>query len=290
MRHLVFARLPRRRREHHLAVTRLPAGAETSLHDHDFPELFLVTAGRGLHHCNGREHELPRGLLVGVKPADVHRFRGTADATCQFINLALAPKWWRGFLQLSASAVARAWASPYGHPLQRMLDEAAFARCADQFRRLAALPPDDSTGLLAAVATLVGELLAPAPPLSPGTAAPARAARLPPWLARLCADLHDPGLAAQPLSFWQKRSGCTPEHMARACRRHLDMVPTELINRARIEHVKTRLLRGSEKLAFLADEAGFQNLGYFYRVFRRYTGTTPLAWAAAHQEAAVVPR
>jgi AraC-like DNA-binding protein len=38
-----------------------------------------------------------------------------------------------------------------------------------------------------------------------------------------------------------------------------------------------------------ANEAGYQNLGYSYRVFRRFTGTTPSAGLAAHKDAAVVP-
>jgi AraC family transcriptional regulator, dual regulator of chb operon len=290
MHHLIFDRLPGRQRQHHLAITRLAPATETFSHDHDFPELFLVTAGSGAHHCNGRERPLARGMLVGVRPADTHHFGSAVDAPLQFINLALAPGWWSRFLQLVEPAVSRRWASPPRNPIQRVLDEAAFVRCEDQFRRLATPRPAEATGLVAAVALLIGELFAPTALLSPGGVATSLRANLPAWLARICADLHDPELAAQPLSFWQKRSGCTPEHVARACRRHLGMVPTELLNRARVEHVKARLLRGDDKIAFLAGEAGFENLGYFYRVFRRYTGTTPGAWLAAHQATAVVPR
>lgn len=287
MQRLVFRNLSGRRREHHVAVTRLPPGVETFEHDHDFPEFFLVTAGNGRHVCNGRASALMRGTLAGVRPRDAHYFRSADETPLQFVNLAMEPGWFRRFEELAVPGAMRGWSTPPAAP-QRVLDERSVERCEDQLRKVMAGRPGDVTGLIAAVAMLLGELLAPAAPL--GLGGKQTGAMLPPWLAKMCTDLQDPALAAQPLAFWQKRSGRTAEHVARACRRHLGVVPTELINRARIEHVKTRLLHDDEKVAFVAEEAGFQNLGYFYRLFRRYAGMTPSAWQAAHREEAVVPR
>ena len=287
MQHLVFRNLPGRRREHHVAVTRLPPGMETFEHSHDFPEFFLVIAGSGRHLCNGRASSLARGTLVGVRPRDAHFFRSADDTPLQFINLALEPGWFRRFEELTMPGAMRGWNALPVAP-QRVLGKRTIERCEDHLRQVMACRPGDATVVIAAVALLLGELLAAPAPLARGNK-PAGSA-LPPWLAIMCADLHDPALAAQPLAFWQKRSGRTPEHVARACRRHLGVVPTALINRARIEHVKARLLHGEEKVASVAEEAGFQNLGYFYRMFRRYAGTTPSAWQAAHREEAVVPR
>ncbi|HYD82772.1 MAG TPA: AraC family ligand binding domain-containing protein, partial [Opitutus sp.] len=110
MRHLVFAQLNGRAREHHLALTRLAPATETFLHDHDFVELFLVTGGAGQHVCNGHASALGRGMLVGVRAVDAHYFRSAADAPLQFINLALAPAWWAQVLKIVAPAVGEAWA------------------------------------------------------------------------------------------------------------------------------------------------------------------------------------
>jgi YesN/AraC family two-component response regulator len=65
---------------------------------------------------------------------------------------------------------------------------------------------------------------------------------------------------------------------------------SEVLNRARVAWVKDRLRHGEDKIAVLALEAGYQNLGYFYRVFRRLEGCAPRAWLAKHGGPAVVPR
>jgi YesN/AraC family two-component response regulator len=54
--------------------------------------------------------------------------------------------------------------------------------------------------------------------------------------------------------------------------------------------VKAQLRRGEDKIAGLAIDAGYQNLGYFYRVFRRLEGCAPREWLKRYGGAATVPR
>ena len=112
----------------------------------------------------------------------------------------------------------------------------------------------------------------------------------PDWLAKWRAELATGANIGAPLSYWQKRSGRSPEHLARTCRRVYGLVPTELISRARVAWVQDCLRHGEEKVAALALEAGFQNLGYFYRTFRRIAGATPRAWRRDQARDAAVPR
>ncbi|MEO7599317.1 MAG: helix-turn-helix domain-containing protein, partial [Opitutus sp.] len=113
---------------------------------------------------------------------------------------------------------------------------------------------------------------------------------MPTWLRGVMSDLQDPALLAEPIAKWQKRAGVSPEHFARTCRRCLGESPTVLLNRARVESIKLRLRLGDEKVTALALEAGFQNVSFFYRCFRRFADCTPKEWAAQHAAAVTVPR
>lgn len=284
MRRLHFARLTDRQAHHHLAITRLSAGQVTFAHTHDFPEIFLVTDGEGVHCWNGRELPVSRGSLAWVEPADRHHYRSGPEKGLEFINLALALWWWRKFARLFRPAMAparKASGEPRGH---RRLREVVTATLEHDLRSWLAAAPADPVRLVQLTAALVHALHAPVAAVrGAGVAAPD-------WLAKWQADLAEPRLVSEPLKFWQKRSGRSPEHLARSCRRFYGAAPTELISRARIAHVQARLRRGESKVAMLAIEAGFQNLGYFYRTFRRIAGSTPRAWLAAQAADAVVPR
>lgn len=281
MQRLLFADLMvRRRRHHHIAITPLDPHQVTYEHTHDFPEIFLVTSGEGVHERNGRPEPLKPGTLVFVPASDRHRYRTAAQAM-RFHNLAFAPDWWRAFSQL------------VGEP-----------RPTASLRRLPPAQQADATalldGLLATDAPSVAHLLATAAglwrllaegALPAGVLPDHRALVVPPeWLARLVADWRDPELLREPIAFWQKRSGRSPEHFARTCRRYFGAPPTELLNRARIERVKALLRAGESKVLHATLEAGFQNLGFFYRVFRRLEKCSPREWLARQNTVSAVPR
>jgi AraC family cel operon transcriptional repressor len=287
MRRLRFADLDAvASRGFHLAPTRLRRGEETYLHDHDFPEVFLVVAGTGWHRCHGAEAALAPGDLVWVAAADAHGYRDGGRRPLEFLNLALDPAWWRRFCAVAGDGRDLLPALRGGGPVPRSAAVAEPRRLERELRGLMAGGAPGGAALVAVVARLV------AATGRTGPAAPAEtpAGRPPPaWLARLRAELAAPGAALRPLAHWQRRSGRSPEHFARACRQHFGTTPTELVRRARIERAQALLLAPDAKVAAVALESGFENLGYFYRTFRRLAGCTPGAWLARHA-AAAVPR
>lgn len=102
MQRLVFSEIDDNRRDYHIALTRLRESEGTFTHTHDFPEVFLVTAGKGTHCCNRRNTALAPGDLVWVAPDDTHHYLGAADARLVFINVAVSPAWWQRFSALLA--------------------------------------------------------------------------------------------------------------------------------------------------------------------------------------------
>lgn len=273
-RHLEFERLPGTVGQHHIARTVLHAGQRTYAHTHDFPELFLVEQGAGTHACNGREHALCPGALVLVAPQDVHYFACLDGAPVEFLNLALAPHWLDAFLATlspSPGALARS--------IHLQLPAAEHEQCARALQQLLADGGADPTLLPAAMALVLRTLFRPD---RDGAAQP------PPWLARWRTALFSHRGVGQPLRYWQELAGVSPEHLARCCRRHYNDSPSALIVRARLEWVCEQMRHGDVKIVDLAYDAGFDNLSYFYRCFRRVHACTPLQWIA-RERAGPVP-
>lgn len=261
----------------------MQSGLGTSEHTHDFAEFFLVTNGIGWHFWNGQKRALQAGQLVYIHPTDRHFFQGADEGSGEFINLALSPRWWAAYSQLFTPVLAferQAAGHPAGHCLLSLADAQS---CERRLRRLLGGDGGDEALLAETVSGLVRVLRQP-------TADTVKESGCPEWLSRWVEDMRDPQRISDPLDVWQKRSGRSPEHLSRSCRRFFGLSPTDLLNHSRIEYVKAALLRGDDKVINLAFDAGYQNVGYFYRTFRRLENCTPKEWLAARSDREVVPR
>jgi len=87
-----------------------------------------------------------------------------------------------------------------------------------------------------------------------------------------CAEL------AEPVSYWQKLSGFSPEHLSRSCRMFYQSTPTEILNDLRIDRAKALLSSTDGKVISIAYACGFGNFANFYRNFGARTGVTPQTW------------
>ena len=284
MRRLVFSSLPNRKGHHHIAITRVRPGERTVLHTHDFPEFFLTLEGSGIHYWNGRRYRLGSGELVFIRAADHHQFECGEGESLRLVNLALAPEWWTSLESLLAARAPEA--NPSGR--RRLLSAREAAECARHLRWVLNGGREDPVALITTVALLAGALQTS--PETAGLVPKADLARAPEWMARLVGELEEAETADQPVSHWQRRSGRSPEHLARCCRKYLGCTLTDIVNRARLNRVKAELRGGGGKVATMALEAGFHNLGHFYRTFRRMEGCSPKRWSAAHGAAATIPR
>lgn len=65
------------------------------------------------------------------------------------------------------------------------------------------------------------------------------------------------------------------DHFSRVFKRTTGMLPLKYINMKRIERAQILLLTTNLSQEEICDQTGFNNLPYFYRVFKQHTGTTP---------------
>lgn len=258
---------------YHLARAEYRAARTCECHDHDFAELFYIEAGHGVHLINDLTVPLQVGDMVLIRPRDYHGFRATRGRRFTMVNLAFhrnllthirrryfdgSPHW-----PGAGDALPAAW----------RLDDAGLSRIAEwasslsmsQQRRI------DLESFLLNVFRLVTRTGSNSHDDQPD------------WLRdAITSFTHQADLSGGPSSL-ATLAGRSPEHVNRTVRRFTGRTTTELINDIRLNRAAHLLRMTDQPIIDIAMDAGFDNLGYFYRRFRNRFATTPRRFRAAAQ-------
>jgi len=264
-------RLPLKRfvpagQHYHFANGFFDSPVPSNFHDHDFYEIFWVEEGDGVHHINHRKRALREGMVVLVKDSDIHALSAGGEKTMRIANLAFSKRCWeevfkRYFpeekdpMQLPSSSRE----FPLRHEdflairrQSQRLNSAARSRAQLDFFLLEIL-------FLRRHSTL-SETQHPVVPY---------------WLDTACQGIKKTEHLPQGIESFYRLAGRSPDHVARACRTHLGISPTEIVNAARLEHAAARLSGTDDTILDIADDCGLPNLAHFYKLFAARFGTTP---------------
>jgi len=255
----------------HFARVKCRPRTTISPHTHDFCEVFWIEDGNGVHELNGRIESVPRGSMVFLRAADRHGFRCNPGGEPFVIaNFALPAKTAAAFQQRWASyGLQKTPWSPGSHP-------ARFSLSTDQLSTLGVIARELAGSPIAPLAgdrflsALVHEIHRQATPIQVGAGGPE-------WLVRAITGMRTNDRVVGLETFF-RLAGRSREHVARACRQHTGLTPTELVTRIRIEHSRRLLERTDLSVLDVALESGFANMSLFHRRFRAATNMTPLSY------------
>jgi AraC family cel operon transcriptional repressor len=246
---------------HHLAIILFMPDRVTRYHTHDFPEVFWIERGVGLHRINGQEHLVRPGEVIFVRPEDEHVLATTDAKGFTLINLAYDPRLRAALLQRHAEKL-----TPILAPREPLPHRARFV---PPSRRQLALLSADANSDLGIEHFLLGLGLQAQPSL------PESHQGWPDWLQHACAQMQKPELLAQGVPGFVHAAGRSAEHVARATRKVLGVTPSDFINRVRMEHAARELRVTERAIADIALDCGLNNLSHFYALFRKAHGVTP---------------
>jgi AraC family transcriptional regulator len=105
-----------------------------------------------------------------------------------------------------------------------------------------------------------------------------RRGRVPAWLLQATELLHDLNGRQIKLDEIATSVGVHPAHLSREFRRHHGCTPGEYVRRLKVNRAKAQLSGTQTSLADIALQMGFSDQPHFSRIFKRYTGTAPLAY------------
>lgn len=244
----------------------LHAGQSLQVHDHDYVEVFWLEEGACQHLCNDQQEQLETGACVFIRPRDGHGFAHSGQQPVTWVNVSIRQDL-HDTLRLRHHQELGWWPWDGGpQPHQGHLAQPQRATLAEAAERL----PIVQQRRLDAEWFVLSLLRAVAPRFRHGSD------RLPGWLEsaiRLCAG--DPASLQLGLPALVRACGRCPEHINRTVRHHFNITATELMNGLRLDHAARRLRLSSDDILSISLESGFDNLSYFYRLFRARFGTSP---------------
>jgi AraC family cel operon transcriptional repressor len=268
----------------HLAAT--PDAHITTLHhDHDFYELFLVINGRLTHLINGEEKQLQSGDLVFIRPADQHSYRQIDGEDCGLINLAFPVHTITAlFAYLGNGFQPDRLLTPARPPCVHLCEikkQAVMTRLA----QLNSIPHTQKSRIRTHLRLILAELLGDYFAEEAGR----ETAVSPPWLHDLCQQMQDPANLRGGVAQMQTLAHTSPEHLSRTVRKELGCTPTQYINHLRLTYAANLLLHSDRPILDICAEIGFDNLSYFYRLFKQRYHATPAHFRAQHQSHRAIP-
>ncbi|WP_426333870.1 AraC family transcriptional regulator [Paenibacillus silvae] len=80
------------------------------------------------------------------------------------------------------------------------------------------------------------------------------------------------------------RYHCSTSYLSRLFRSQIGLGPIEYLIHVRVHRAKQLLLKSGAKIQDIASQVGYADVYYFSRLFKKYTGHSPLRYRAEHQE------
>lgn len=259
----------------HLARVTYRPGERFADHDHDFAEIFWITAGEGTHLTPlGQDPILP-GAAGIIDAGDVHGIRTAWRAPMVLYNVAFGSEHLREIADrydLHDALTRRGYgARPIRYP-----GVPAVRSLVSEYGRIEKGPRSE----IAVHAFLVRCLAL----LADECGEAGRETSGPVWLQSAVDALRaTPVELAAGVAALARLSGRHPDHVNRTCRRSLGLTASEVVNELRLDHAEDLLRASDAAVTRIAEECGFSNLSYFFRRFRQRTGTTPGRFRERHQ-------
>ena len=257
-------------------------------HSHDYYEIFLTTAGQVHHWINGETHLLAEGSLVFIRPADTHGYLYPDEESrkSEYINLAFTSQVADSlfsFLSADGSLTQMLLTAPM--PPTITLSSAEKKRLLFLLGQLNTRNWDSKQDLRLQVKVILAEIFAHHFYRVPSHSTP----DAPRWFRQLLQDMEHAENFTAGTQRMVELSHKSYEHLSRLMKKHLNLSLTAYVNNLRINYAANLLLNSNHAIADICYLCGFQNLGYFYRLFKQEYGMAPAQFASAPPHSCSAP-
>lgn len=252
----------------HVASYQLEDSFQLNLHTHNYAEVFWITQGEGFQIGRKERQALNTGSIAIVHPECVHRFGSETSMT--LVNVAFSTSVYHSLCRVFDSVKLM---QSNRLPEWKQVTKNALIELNRALNELVQSPKRSIylwrflTRLLCMLEQVDEEL----PPDAPA------------WLAKACRLIRDPQHASGGVPEFIRLAGRSPEHVSRFTRKWTGQTPRDIVQAARLENAAQALALTDTAVIEIAADAGFQNLGHFYKVFKSRYHCPPLAYRHAQK-------
>lgn len=242
-------------------------------HFHDHYEIFFTITDNVKHLVNDHLQELNMGALVFVRPDDSHSFIYNGEENYRFINLTFRKSVIENlFSYLSNTSFDPAsLLSPKYSPIVYLnaIEQKNFVTKLERFN-VNPWSDEKNTNLL-----LRSFLLNMFEKYFSDMESARKKAVMPDWLEDTCYKMKTRENFSGGIPRMIEISGVSREHLARTLKKYTGLTMADYINDLRVNYAANMLFQSNIPIIDICFDCGFQNIGYFYKLFKDKFGISP---------------
>jgi AraC family cel operon transcriptional repressor len=249
-------------------------------HTHDFYEFFITFEDQIEHHINGVQQLLDNGTLVLIRPDDVHGFGKSGIHAVHILNVAFRSDTFNSMCAYleHPDFISDLLKEPFPPMISLTKLEQKWIK--SRFEELAFSTEQDLSIIKYQFKMQLVHLFYHFFKRHQlGNINP-----IPSWLSHLkeLIQQKDHFLAGLPRLI--ELSGRSHAHLNRSIQQHYGMTCTEWINSFKVKHAANLLLYTDMEIIDVVYEAGFENVSYFYEVFKHQYQLSPAKYRRTHRK------
>jgi len=245
-------------------------------HFHDYFEIFIIAKGSIRHMVNGIIQDLPEGSLVFIRPGDLHSHMHN-DSNSQedaFINLTFTRETADKLLNYLFDKPQADNLLYAKMPPTVLLDKLNKNKLIFLINELKTENFEDKEKLKLRMRVILANIFGH----FTNSVFYEQKETVPEWLFEITEQMSKPENFILGIQRMIDLSGKSREHLSRTFKKYHGITITDFINNLRVNHASKLLINTDVSVIDICFECGFQNLGYFYKVFKNKTATTPCAF------------
>jgi AraC family transcriptional regulator, dual regulator of chb operon len=247
---------------------------ESGIHTHDYSEIFWVYEGEGIHQINGKERSLKTGSLGFIQSADLHGYYGLGKSGLSWVNVPLREQELLSIQNQFSQHNLKFLEMDIDEPSLFKLNPLQNVWMKQAFNQLTQGKMEQFL-LHRFLINLLYELL--------NRSEIGESLRIPNWIKICCDQIKKPEHLIEGPSRLVALTKYSAEHVAREFQRYLGKTPTEVINETRLQVAVKRLIESSDSILDISLDCGFNNLSYFYKIFKKKYGIPPRKYRLLNQ-------
>jgi len=252
----------------HIARTTINSKNDLKLHNHNFAEVFWIKEGSGIHLINGEKESLSKGTLCMIRPNDSHTFK--LDKNHKYLvitNIAFNTDSLRYYHQRYFSYESTCFWTKSNLPFSIQLDTNQINELSAIADRIISLPHNklELDFIMIHIFRLVHIL-------------EVEQSQIPHWLAYAIENYNTPEKFKKGIRGFVELTERSVDHVNRVLKKKLKQTLTETVTKARLLYASQQLTMTNSSIKSICFECGFDSVSYFYRLFKKYSGCTPLEY------------
>lgn len=250
-------------------------------HRHSYYEIFITVSGVVTHWVNGKEYELPEGSLVFIRPDDIHgyKYNNEKSRDTEYVNLAFSKEIANSVFEFLSPDFPTDTLFKSELPPTVVLNSAEKKRLLSQLSELNTLNWKSEKRFRLRLKTILADIFAHCfYNISDKTDA-----EIPQWFSQLLKEMNLPENFTNGISVMIEKSRKSREHLSRVTKKYLGVSLTEYINNLRVNYAANLLLNTNFRIIDICYMCGFQNLGYFYKIFKNQYNISPAMFAKRYR-------